>query len=151
LFPNEGKAEVIENTITKNLKPFEKDFQFSPRFNDYQGEYESFFENTGNKNAWYLGRDFFTENSGTAIHFLDMLDKETLFSPTNWMLDRFLHSFCNELGFSNQEEGEILFQYAIHRAIVERQLQKDGEGTKRILGSLKQELEKLTAEFLKEQ
>jgi len=84
-----------------------------------------------------------------------MLDKETLFSPTNWMLDRFLHSFCNELGFSNQEEGEILaralFQYAIHRAIVERQLQKDGEGTKRILGSLKQELEKLTAEFLKEQ
>lgn len=151
LFSNEGEAKTIENTITKNLKPLEKGFLFPARFSNYQGEYESFFENTRNKNAWYLGRDFFTENSGTAIHFLEMLDKKTLFSPTNWMLDRFLHSFCNELGFSNEEEGEILFEYAIHRATVEKRLRKDREGTKRILENLKQKLEKLTTEFLREQ
>jgi hypothetical protein len=149
LFPNKEKGKAIESVITKNLKPFEKDFLSPPRFNDYQGEYESFLKNTGNKNSWYLGRDFFTENSGTATHFLEMLDRDTLFSPTNWMLDRFLHSFCNELGFSNEEEGRILFQYAIHRATIEKRLQNDREGTKRVLQKLRHELEKLTVEFLK--
>jgi len=149
--PNGGKADLIRHVIGKNLKPFESDLLYPAKFNNYKGEYESFFKNTGNKNAWYVGRDFFAENSGTAIHFLEMLDKKTLFSPTNWMLDRFLHSFCNELGFSNEEEGEILFEYAIHRATVEKRLRKDKEGTKKTLENLKQKLEKLTTEFLTEQ
>lgn len=60
------------------------------------------------------------ENSGTALHFLEMLDKKTLFNPMNWMFDRFLHSFCNELGFTNIEEGKMLFEYSIFRATVEK-------------------------------
>ena len=90
------------------------------------------------------------ENSGTALHFLEMLDKETLFNPTNWMFDRFLHSFFNELGFSNLEEGKILFEYSIFRATVETRNNKDRERTRKILDDLKQKLQSLTTEILQQ-
>ena len=134
--------------LTKNIEPLEKELVCPIKFNSYNGESESFFRNTGRKNAWALGRSFFTENSGTALHFLEMFDREDIFNPMNWMFDRFLHSFCNELGFSNEEEGKMLFEYSIHRATVEARNKKDRQGAEEILRHLKTKLQSITKEFL---
>ena len=150
LYSERDNFEEIKAVITERIKPLQDDLLCPVEFNGYHGEFESFFDHTGNEEAWYIGRDFFMENSGTALHFLEMLDKETLFNPTNWMLDRFLHSFFNELGFSNLEEGKILFEYSIFRATVETRNSKDRERTRKILDDLKQKLQSLTTEFLKQ-
>ena len=134
--------------IYKNLKPLEKYLVCPIEFNEYQGEFDSFFKQTGSNEAWDLGRDFFMENSGTALHFMEILDKETLFNPTNWLFDRFLHSFCNELGFTNVKEGKMLFEYSVHRATVEAHHKNDRNEIAKILEQLRQKLESLETEFL---
>ncbi|UCE95213.1 MAG: hypothetical protein JSV51_05610 [Candidatus Bathyarchaeota archaeon] len=149
LYSKKKRFKEIEGVVKSNLKPI-KHLLLSVYFNSYHGESESFFNHTGRKDAWYLGRDFFMENSGTALHFLEILDKKTLFNPMNWMFDRFLHSFCNELGFSNIEEGEMLFEYSIHRATIEARKKKDRKGTERILNNLKQKLQSLTTKLLQQ-
>lgn len=100
-------------------------------------------EHTGNGSSWMVGRSFFMENSGTALHFLELLERDTIFNPMNWMFDRFLHSFCNELGFSNIEKGEMLFEYSILRATAEARNIGNKAETKRILGELNEKLQAL--------
>ena len=90
------------------------------------------------------------ENSGTALHFLEILDKETIFDPTNWMFNRFLHSFCNELGFSDLEEGKILFEYSVFRAVMEACKKRDKKEARKILDELNWKLQSLTAEILQQ-
>lgn len=148
LYSEKDNLEEMKAIITKNVEPLEKELLHPIKFNSYNGESESFFRNTGRKDAWALGRSFFMENSGTALHFLEMFDRKDIFNPLNWMFDRFLHSFYNELGFSNEEEGKMLFEYSIHRATVETRNKKDRQGTEEILRHLKTKLQSLTKELL---
>ena len=150
LYPKKNNYKEIKTIITENLKSLQEDLLRPVKFNSYHGEYENFFSYTGRKDAWYLGRDFFMENSGTALHFLEILDKKTLFNPMNWMFDRFLHSFCNELGFTNIEEGKMLFEYSVFRATVETRNRKDREGTEKVLEYFKQKLQSLTTKLLQQ-
>jgi len=143
------KIDRVKSTIRSSLKSLENRMLRPVEFNSYRGEFESFLKRIGAKDAWFVGRDFFMENSGTALHFLEMLDKKTIFNPTNWMFDRFLHSFCNELGFTNIEEGKILFEYSIFRATAESRNRGTKEETKRILEELAKRLQSLRAELLK--
>lgn len=147
LSSEKNSLEEIKAVIKEKLKRIQDDLLCSIEFNSYQGEFDSFFKHTGNRMAWYVGRDFFMENSGTALHLLDILDKKTLFEPTNWMFSRFLHSFCNQLGFSNVEEGEILFEYSILQATSKTRMSKDKKGTKMILDRLTQKLQSLTTQL----
>ncbi len=66
----------------------------------------------------------------------------------NAMLDRFLHSFYNELGFSNEEEGRMLFEYSIYRATVEARNKKDRQRTEEILRHLETKLQSMVKELL---
>lgn len=150
LYSEKESFDEIIDIIRKNLKPLESHLLRPVEFNDYQSGYENFLKHTGSKKAWFIGRSFFMENSGTALHFLELLDKKTIFNPTNWMFDRFLHSFCNELGFTHIEEGKMLFEYSILRATAETRNRKDREGTEKILEHFKQELQSLTTKLLQQ-
>jgi len=148
LYSKKDNFEKIQAIIMRNLKPHEKDLICPVQFKGYQTGFDAFLEQTGNKGAWFVGRNFFMENSGTALHFLEILDKKTLFTPTNWMFDRFIHSFCNQLGFTNVEEGKILFEYSVHRATVEARKRNNGDEVASILKELEERLELLKANFL---
>ena len=142
--------EKIKAVVKRRLKSIQ-DYLLRPvEFAKHRGEFEISFKNTGSEEAWYVVRDFLMENSGTALHFLEILDKETIFDPTNWMFNRFLHSFCNELGFSDLEEGKILFEYSVFRAVMEACKKRDKKEARKILDELNWKLQSLTAEILQQ-
>jgi len=148
LYSEKKRFEEIKSVVESNLKPIEH-LLLLVNFNSYPGESESFKEHTGKDSSWMVGRSFFMENSRTALHFLELLEKNTIYNPTNWMFDRFLHSFCNELGFSNVEEGKTLFEYSIFRATVEARNIGNKVETKRILRELNKKLQTLMTKLTK--
>jgi len=148
LYSEKDNFQKIQAIIVRNLKPHEKDLVRAVQFKDYKTGFDAFLEQTGNRDAWFVGRDFFMENSGTALHFLEILDEKTLFSPTNWMFDRFIHSFCNQLGFTNIEEGRILFEYSVYRATVEARKRNNRDEVASILEDLDRRLKSLRDDLL---